>query len=151
MWYARLPRRDFFELCLGSMKPLEGKLLPGSTVLTDSPSEVVTVYWSEEPTSLNILPNLVVLPDSDSSGLMSAVMSSPQVPTPLTSFCRILTLPEAEGYFDDQPLGFGNDVSPVVVALTMVESVLHSGGRFPLRQLSPAICSRTLSFAASRG
>lgn len=150
MWYARLSRREFFELCLGSMKPLDGKLTVGSAIFTDSVPDIVTVYWAEEPSPVTLLPNLVVLPDAESNDLMSAVMASPQVPTPLTSLCRILTIQEAQGYFELQPLNLARDVLPVVVALTMVESVLHSGGRFQLRQLSPAICSRTLSFAWGR-
>lgn len=147
MWHARISRRDFIEICLGASKPLEGNLQTASGVVVDDDASTLHAYWDREPTAGYWLPNLVVVPNGDTNELLTAINASPQAPAPISAMCRILTRDEARAYFTSAPLESTDDALPITVALAMVEAVLHSEGRIGLRQLSPAVCKRTLSYA----
>jgi hypothetical protein len=150
MWHARLPRRDFIELCLGASKPVKAKLPRTDRVLVDDDGADFHVYWQHEAEVGYQLPNLVVSPDDESSTFLKVVIASPQAPSPLTALCRILTRNEAEAYFASDAFHSSHDVLPVMAALAMAEAVLHAEGRIGLRQITPAVCKRTLSYAWGR-
>lgn len=150
MWYARLSRRDFIEACVGSLDSIGDRLERVETINPSEDESSVHAYWDSSPSVVYSLPNLIVVSDSDVKDLLIAASSIPNVASPLTAFCRILTRGEARSYFADPSLGLTNDVLPVVSALAMAEAVLHSEGRIALGQLTPAMCKRTLSYAWGR-
>lgn len=149
MWFAQLSRREFFELCLGSAKVLEDKVRTSSAVIFSN-DESLYLYWEHDPLERFYLPSLVVVPDTELQMIISAVAAAPQAPSPITSLCRILTREEAKQHFDIDLLVIDEGVLPALTTLTMVEALLHGDGRLGLRQLTPLICKRTLSYAWGR-
>lgn len=149
MWFAQLSRREFFELCLGSSKVLEGRVRT-ATAVTFNDEASLYLYWEQDPLEQFSLPNLVVVPDAELQVVISAVAAAPQAPSPITSLCRILTREEARQHFDTDLLLINEAVLPALTTLAMVESLLHGDGRLGLKQLTPMICKRTLSYAWGR-
>lgn len=151
MWHARFSRRDFIEFWLGSNKTLDGRIKRAHGLITaDRATSEINAYWDREPGEGYYLPSLLVIPNGDSNELLTAINSSPQALAPVTAFCRVLTQKEAEAYFSSPPMDLADDALPVAVALAMAEAVTHSEGRINWRQLSPAACKRTLSYAWGR-
>ncbi|HEP8409907.1 TPA: hypothetical protein ACHH76_003847 [Pseudomonas aeruginosa] len=148
MWHIQFSRRDFIEFWLGSTKNIKNKAqrVTGFPSFASEKSEI-SAYWSQEPSSGYIFPNLVVVQDNEISDLFTALNSSPQAPAPASAFCRFLTVKEAENYFISPPMDLSEDILSAIVSLAMAEAVLHSEGKISWRQLSPAACRRTLSYA----
>lgn len=150
MWYARTSRRDLLELLLGSSRSLAGKVRHTSKVVIDDEPTSANAYWEKDPAANYTLPSLIVTSKDDVTELLAAINSSPQAPTPISALCRILTREEAVSYFSRNTADVNEDILPATVSLAMLEAVLHSEGRVGLRQLSPAMCRRTLSYACGR-
>lgn len=148
MWHIQFSRRDFLEFWLGSTKNTKNKAQRVTGLLSNSSSKLgVDAYWEQEPSGCYIFPNLVVVKEDEIGDLFAAINSSPQAPAPVSAFCRILTSKEAEVYFTPPSMNLSEDIIPAIVSLAMAEAVLHSEGKISWRQLSPATCKRTLSYA----
>lgn len=151
MWSAQLSRREFFELCLGSPKVLEGRVRSTSAIgFSFGEESSLHLYWEQNPLERFTMPSLVVVPDNGLPDVLSAVVAAPQTPSPISAFSRFLTREEAQHQFDTDMLPFNDSVLPALTTLAMVESVLHGDGRLGIRQLTPMICKRTLSYAWGR-
>lgn len=149
MWHIQFSRRDFVEFWLGSTKNSKsGKAQRTSSFIgaTVGKSEV-HAYWQQEPSTSYMFPSVVVVPDDEINDLLTAINSSPQAPAPVSALCRVLTAQDAESYFSTSPMDLSEDILSAVVSLAMAEAVLHSEGKISWRQLSPAACKRTLSYA----
>lgn len=147
MWNTKLTRRELIELVIGARKLHELKLQRGSGVLFEEDPSLYYAFWNQEPTVSLPLPTLVVVPDNGIADLLIAFNSTPQAPTPVTAFFRLLTRQEASVLFDKSLLNITHDVNAAIAVLAMAEAVVHTDGRLSLRQLTPAICKRTLSYA----
>lgn len=148
MWHAQFSKREFLELCLSGFDRLKFPTTTCSAVVPGVGREKpLDVYWTQDPDSHPTLPSLVVLPNDDIPELLVALHASPQVPTPLTALVNIMSRDEALTYFGSADLNPGENVMPALVALSMVEAVMHSDGRLNLKQVGPATCRRTMSFA----
>lgn len=148
MWHARLSRREFIELCLGSQRAVEGKLQRATTISTDAFS--IHAYWQRESDIAYLFPNLVVVPDGELDALFTTINASSIAPTPITSICRVITQSEATQYLDASHATVSNEVLPLAVALSMAEAALHSDGRIGISQVNASMCKRTLSYAWGR-
>lgn len=149
MWSAQVSRRDVFELFLGSTKAVDGRVREAAQVNVDAGNEVLLV-WDCDPAHRFVLPTLVIVADGDVQGVLSAIAAAPQAPSPMTALSRVLTREEAKQHFDSDALPINERVFPALAALVFVEAVLHGDGRLGLKQLTPLICKRTLSFAWGR-
>jgi len=148
MWHAQFSKREFLELCLGGFDRFKFHAERCSAIVPGRGSEKpIDVYWSQDPSERLALPSLVVLPNEDLSEFLSALHASPQGLTPFTALCKVMNRDEANAYFSSSELNVKVDVLPAMVALCMVEAVVHSDGRLNLKQVSPAACRRTMSFA----
>lgn len=148
MWHIQFTRRDFIEFWLGSNKNIENKAQKVTGFSTSiAGSAEVHAYWQLEPSASYMFPNLLIVGDDDISDLFTTINSSPQAPAPVSAFCRVLTAKEAENYFVSPPMDLSENILSAVVSLSMAEAVLHSEGKISWRQLSPAACKRTLSYA----
>lgn len=151
MWHTQFSKREFLELCLSGFDRLKFPATKCSAVVPGEGREKpLDVYWTQDPDSHPTLPTLVVLPDDDISELLNALHASPQAPTPFTALVNVMSRNEALSYFGSSNLSVGENVMPALVALSMVEAVLHSDGRLNLKQVGPATCRRTMSFAWGR-
>ncbi|WP_157771924.1 hypothetical protein [Ralstonia solanacearum] len=150
MWHAQLSRRNFLELCLGASSSLDGKLQQVAAISRVAEPGVVHVYWENGAEANYLPPDLVLVPSQEYAEILTAVVASPLAPSPLTSVSRILTSDEALAHLDADPIDLDQRILPAVVAISMAEAVLHTDGRVGLRQLTPALCKRTLSFAWGR-
>ncbi|WP_155895368.1 hypothetical protein [Comamonas aquatica] len=146
MWSALVNRREVFEVFLGSIKAIELRIRQSSKLILESGSDVLLV-WESDPTLRPIFPILVVVAEEDIKNTLSAIAASPQSPSPVTALSRFLTPNEAKRHFDDEPLEFDERIFPALTALAFSEAVLHGDGRIGIKQLSPLLCRRTLSFA----
>ena len=88
------------------------------------------------------------MPEGNLQTMLTSICAMAQTPSPLTAICHILTVHEARSYFAADRPSFRVDILPVVTALAMAEALALSEGRITLRQVTPAICKRTLSYAA---
>lgn len=149
MWSALASRREVFELFLGSTKAVEGRVRQTSQLSFGAGSEALLV-WDCDPTQRFVLPTLVVVADEDIHSILSAIAAAPQAPSPATALTRILTREDARQNFDGDLLTIDERVFPALTALAFVEAVLHSSGRIGVKQLTPLICRRTLTFAWGR-
>lgn len=148
MWHIQFSRRDFVEFWLGSTKNSKNKAQRVSSFIGAAVGDTeVHAYWQHEPSTSYMFPNVVVVPDAEISDLLTAINSSPQAPAPVSAFCRVLTAQDAQSYFSTPPMDLSEDILSAVVSLAMAEAVLHSEGKISWRQLSPAACKRTLSYA----
>lgn len=147
MWNAALTRKEIIELVLGIRKADELELYQVSGVIPGEDRNLYYAYWQQIPTSISPLPNLLVAPEESIAELITALNALPQAPTPVTAFCRILTKEEAINLYQNVPHDTKQDMSVAILALSMAEAVLLSGGKLNLRQVTPAMCKRTLSYA----
>ncbi|WP_434077644.1 hypothetical protein [Pseudomonas aeruginosa] len=148
MWHIQFSRRDFIEFWLGSTKNSKNKAQRVSSFIGAAAGNAeVHAYWQQEPSTSYMYPSVVVVPDAEISDLLTAINSSPQAPAPVSAFCRVLSSQDAESYFSTPPMDLSEDILSAVVSLAMAEAVLHSEGKISWRQLSPAACKRTLSYA----
>jgi len=147
MWNARLSRRELIELVLGASKPGDLNLRRTTGVSVSGDPESIHVFWEHEPRGGIDLPNLIVVPEGADTELLVALNASPQAPAPITALARVITRKEAQELFGGALLDTTGDVLPMTVALAMAEAVLHSEGRLNIRQVTPAVCKRTLSYA----
>lgn len=148
MWHRQFSRRDFIEFWLGSTKNSKNKAQRVSSFIGAAAGNAeVHAYWQQEPSTSYIFPNVVIVPNAEISDLLTAINSSPQASAPVSAFCRVLTAQDAESYFSTPPMDLSDDILSAVVSLAMAEAVLHSDGKISWRQLSPAACKRTLSYA----
>lgn len=150
MWHAQLNRREFLELCLGGPSGIKGKLGLVSSIDLRELDSGIHVYWEHEAEWQYLPPVLAIVSEEDLYGLLRAVMSSPQAPSPLSAVTRLLTHEEALACFRTEPYSVETRAFPALVALAMAEAVLHTEGRVGLRQLTPALCKRTLTYAWGR-
>ncbi len=150
MWNTKLTRRELIELVIGARGLNDLQLQKVSGVLFEEDRSLYYAFWDQEPTASLPMPNLVVVPDDGIAELLIALNSTPQAPTPVTAFFRLLTRQEAVVLFDRSLLNVTHDVSAPIAALAMAEAVVHTEGRLSLRQLTPAVCKRTLSYAWGR-
>lgn len=148
MWHIQFSRRDFIEFWLGSTKNSKNKAqrVSSFTGAAIGQSEV-HAYWQQAPSASYMFPSVVVVHGDEINDLLTAINSSPQAPAPVSAFCRVLSAQDAESYFSTPPMDLSEDILSAVVALAMAEAVLHSEGKISWRQLSPAACKRTLSYA----
>lgn len=148
MWTARLSRREVLELMLGASPPGSDALKDTTGVVFDGDPSAFHAFWSQKPAGALLLPEILVVPDGGEGELLVALNSSPHAPSPLTALTRVMTRSEAQLLFGSATLDGGADETlPSAVALALVEAVVLSEGRVPLRQVTPALCKRTLSFA----
>lgn len=147
MWTARLSRREVLELLLGANLPAPNALKSTTGVMFNDDMAAFHAFWDREPNAALPLPELLVVPDGVEGELLVALNASPHAPSPITSLTRILTRSEALALFDSSTLDGAPDLLPATVALALVEAVVLSEGRVSLRQVTPALCKRTLSFA----
>jgi hypothetical protein len=151
MLTTRLSRREALDLLLGASMPSRGVLKSTTGVVFGDDSSAIDAFWTSEPLPALPLPELVVIPDGSEKDLLVAINASPHSPTPITALTRILTRSEALALFDSPPINdFGVDLLPAATALALVEAVVLSEGRVPLRHVTPALCKRTLSFTWGR-
>ncbi|MBA4284386.1 MAG: hypothetical protein C0434_02495 [Xanthomonadaceae bacterium] len=153
MWHAELSRKEVLEIFLGVGRSTFSSLRETHVIRTQHVGDLYDVYWPTKPTPFQFLPTVIVTPD-DGSALFAAVNSNPQSITPVSAFSRCFTREEASAFFDGQTslaLGDGErDVMAILAALAMAEATALSEGRVGLRQLTPALCKRTLSYAWGR-
>lgn len=149
MFSAQLSRREAIEVFLGSLESVSGRLKSSSVVHPESNSGIVA-YWDSEPSAGDSIPLLIVASSQELNELLVAISASPQAPNPISAFCRFMTIGEARAYFSSDSLDLGFKLFPVFVAMAMAEALLLGEGKLGLRQLSPAICKRTFSFAWGR-
>jgi hypothetical protein len=147
MWTARLSRREVLELMLSANEPARDVLKSITGVVFDGDPAAYHAFWTQQPGGALPLPELLVVPDGTEGELLVALNASPHAPSPMTSLTRVLTGSEAHALFRSSTLEGADDTLPSAVALAMVEAVVLSDGRVPLRQVTPALCKRTLSFA----
>lgn len=150
MWSALFNRREFFELYLGSTKLIANRVKEKSQVDVDS-AEGITLIWEHNPVENFALPSLVIVGDGDVLGLLSAVVAAPQAPSPITALTRVISGREAQQHFDSDFLPLNEGVFPAFAALIFIESVIHGDGRLGVKQLTPLICKRTLTYAWGKG
>ncbi|MFG0639854.1 hypothetical protein [Delftia sp. WSY_22] len=146
MWSALVNRREVFEVFLGSIKSIERRIRETSELSLGYGGETLLV-WEYNPTLQPMLPSLVIVAEEDIQSTLSAIAAAPQSPSPVTALSRFLTHDEATRNFDDETLEFDGRILPALTALTFAEAMLHGDGRIGIKQLSPLICRRTLSFA----
>jgi len=153
MWHAELSRKEVLEIFLGAGRITFSSLRETHVIRTQHVGDLYDVYWPTRPTSFQFLPTVIVTPD-DGSALFAAVNSNPQSITPVSAFSRCFTREEASAFFEGQTaLALGDDerdVMAILAALAMAEATALSEGRVGLRQLTPALCKRTLSYAWGR-
>jgi hypothetical protein len=147
MWTARLSRRDVLELLLSARLPSPNSLKKTTGVIFSDDTATFHAFWEKDLTAALPMPDLLVVPNGAERELLVALNASPHSPSPVTSLTRVLTRSEALALFDSSTLDGGSDLLPATVALALVEAVVLSEGRVPLRQVTPAICKRTLSYA----
>jgi hypothetical protein len=147
MWTARFSRREVLELMLSANKPAPDALTRATGVVFDSDAASFHAFWDQMPNAALPLPELLVVPDGTEGELLVALNANPHGPSPVTSLTRLLTRSEAQKLFGSSTLGEAEDILPSTVALALVEAVVLSEGRVALRQVTPALCKRTLSFA----
>lgn len=147
MWTARLSRREVLELMLSANEPARDVLKSITGVVFDGDPAAYHAFWVQQPGGALQLPELLVVPDGAEGELLVALNASPHAPSPMTSLTRVLTRSEASSFFGSSTLEGADNTLPLTVALAMVEAVVLSDGRVPLRQVTPALCKRTLSVA----
>lgn len=147
MWNARLSRKELIELVLGARRPDGIKLQHSTGVTLGGSPDAIHVFWESDPRIGIALPNLIVVPDDSDTELFVALNASPQAPTPITALSRVLIWTETQDLFGGTLFDSREDVLPITVALAMAEAVMLSDGRLPLRNVTPAACKRTLSYA----
>lgn len=150
MWNARLSRRELIELMLGGNKPLNLEVKRATGGVMDGDPRAFQAFWESEPLTGISPPNMIVVPEGTDADLLGALNASPQAPTPITALTRVLNYGEAQALFSTSPLNRTDEALYLCVALSMVEAVVHSEGRANLRQVTPAFCKRTLSYAWGR-
>lgn len=146
MWSARVSRREFIELYLGSTKVVEGRAREASVVDVAAKTDVILV-WGSDPSIYFTLPAVVIAAEADLQGLLTAVVAAPQAPSPVTALTHVLSDAEAAQIFDSDVLPLSEKAFPAFASLVYVEAVLHGSGRLGLRQLTPMICRRTMSYS----
>lgn len=151
MWNTALTRKELVELVIGARKIDDLNLSRVTGIKPDGEEALFYAYWQERPIATLPLPNLLVAPANSINDLLVALNASPIAPSPITALCRILTREEASDLFQESLLDTKQDVSVAVLALSVAEAVLLAEGRLGPRQVTPAICKRTLSYAWGRG
>jgi hypothetical protein len=147
MWHLQASRRELIEICLGT-SPDHPRLRETPDVVEHSLSQsVIHLYWDRQPKQAFDLPMLVILPDDQVSEILTAIGAIPQVPSPFSSLCRVMTATEAKGLFSAARVRPNRGGAVLAAAVAMIEAVLLSEGRFLLAQLSPAACRRTFAYA----
>lgn len=150
MWHTTLSRRDFVELCIDNAGALKANIGRSEVVEAEVNTGAVHAYWDTEPSPFNLLPSLIVVPDGEVNQLLTALLASPQSPSPLTSLCRVLTSSEVKENFFLSRNAVPRFCFAITICMALAEAMMLSDGRIGLRQLAPATCKRTLSYAWSK-
>lgn len=149
MWHAQLTHRELIELFLGAPGFELGRVNSIDHLAYTETTDTVSAYWADQPTRYWTLPDLIIVPESGMQAMLTSVCAIPQAPSPITAICHILTAREARSYFGSRPT-MKPDILPIVTTLAIAEALALSDGRITLRQVTPAICKRTMSYAWGR-
>ena len=149
MWTAKVSRRELFTFYLGSTKVVENRARATSQINVEE-GEDLTLIWEYPPQEHIGFPALVIVADGNIRELLISLVAAPQIPAPITALTRIISRAEAAQYFDSDTLPLNERVFPAVTALVFIEAVLLGEGRLTLKQLTPLVCKRTLTFAWGR-
>jgi hypothetical protein len=154
MWLATLGRRDFLEtLASGpsseTCEAAKETAFSSSAVLRLEPNHVL-VGWEVRPYDRVSFPVLAILPGDQIRDMLAAVNASPKAISPLSAFCRIISVEQAQSCIAREISASTAPLVNAVAMLSLAEVQLHSRGRMKARQVGPAACRRTLSFAWAR-
>lgn len=146
-----LSRRDLVELFLGGSKNKNYRTKTIEKIDPNGSLEGFSVFWGDGCETGKDLPLLVISPNDQIHDLFVAANSSPNAPSPISSLCRIITQEEAGYFFSRKSTRHFESMLPVVSAASIVEAMLHLGASsVGFKQVSPALCKRTLSYAWGR-
>jgi hypothetical protein len=150
MWKARLDRRELLEKLLSDRvgSPVNEV---DSMFSFDSPLDLnqVLVFWRNDPSKSAELPVLIVVHDSKLVELLAIFASTPQLPSPITSFCRVISQTDLHEMSKFE-VGPKDGILDGFVGLALAEVVLMSNGNLRVGDVGPAACKRALSFTFGR-
>jgi len=149
MWLANLSRRELIEYYLGSTKVIEGRVRVATRLSLETEGDTIELAWPDNPLKNFSLPSLMIIPE-ESQAILTAIAASPQTPSPLTGLTRILNRREARHLLSEGEFPINYRVLSSVVGVALIEAILHTEGRLGIRQVTPTICKRTMSYAWGR-
>jgi hypothetical protein len=146
MWHLQVSRRELIEICLGAMPSVQQMRQTSAILVPGLGESTIHAYWDRQPKESVSLPILLIVPAGEIDELLTAIGAIPQLPSPFSSLCRVMTAEEARTYFSEGQTRPNRSGALLAAAVAMVEAILLSDGRYLLAQLSPAACKRTLAY-----
>jgi hypothetical protein len=149
MWHAILARKELLECLFGvskvSAREGEDRLL--SVPFPRSDDEYLAC-WKHDPSRREELPFALVCGEKRVRDTLALLGAAPQLPTPLSAFCRVIPADLARS-FDDPFDGVQGQAIDAMVGAAVAESAYYSS---PAKstELSVAACKRTLAFSLAR-
>src|SRR6185312_12445688 len=92
MWKAYLNRRELLEsLLTGAMTKFEHCDDIEGDANSSLDDDQLLAFWISNPSSGNELPVMLVTPDVKLVETLALFASTPQLPSPFSSFCRVIS------------------------------------------------------------
>jgi hypothetical protein len=152
MWMLSMTRRELLDLIMPPRQVgFPWASAPNLTKLEKPRPETAIAVWPSKPIERTSLPSAIVVPDGGSREFLAWATTYLRDFRPFTAFCRVVDYSLAQLFFSsnsEEPSlrGFEGICSGLVVG----EALAQSRGRVSARELTPATCSATLSFAIGR-
>lgn len=156
MSFITSSRKMFLEYLIGGGKKKLvnlnlGLLEPQDLFFSSAPDDSVLLRWDTESEDEVSYPALAVVKNSWSREILTLAASSPNSPFPLTSFCRIVSKDDFDTYRRMETRKEKNQkLINAVIGLSLAEALLYSEKKLKTKELTPAICKRTLSFTFAK-
>jgi len=146
MWKAYLSRRQLLEQLL-SDRIIDAAFDDGKKIRKEPSldADQLIVFWRRDPSQEPELPNLIVAPDAKISEILALFGSTPQLPSPITAFCRVVSETDFREMSNFEA-GFKERILDGFVGMAISEVVIVSNGNLRFNDVGPAACKRSLSY-----
>lgn len=150
MWKAYLNRRELLEsLLTGAMTKFEHCDDIEGDANSSLDDDQLLAFWISNPSSGNELPVMLVTPDVKLVETLALFASTPQLPSPFSSFCRVISESEFIALSSREAAG-RSDALDGLVGMALAEVTILSNGNLRVADIGPAACKRSLSFTFGR-